>query len=168
MGKEKQKPDFIRGIEDSRRAEEKQMQFYSQMKGVLHNDRVARLFGFLSREKKLQKRILEKNKKSLEEKNEWTIPDYDWGDMKSAIQEAGMLREEKLRRDAGDIEVISSAMGREGEAAGFYESMSEKLRGDGNDFFRRLSEREQMHHDLLVEILDSIKSTGSGEGQGNG
>jgi len=150
-------PDIKKGIEAGIRIEEKQMRFYSHMRDVLHNHELIHFFNFLSEEKKLQKEILEKAKKSLEGNDEWIKLEYDYGDVEDALQKAEGLGEKKLRMDAGDVDIITNAMKTEDKTTKFYEKFADVLRGDGNDFFRALADREQRHHDLLVEILDLVK-----------
>ena len=149
--------EIIKGIEAGIRIEEKNSLFYSHMTEALHNHELIHFFRFLSEEKDLQKKILEKVKKSLEEKDEWIKLEYDYGDLDDAFQKAESLREKKLRMDAGDVDIITNAMKNEEKARFFYEKFAGVLRGEGNDFFRILSEREERHHDLLSEMLDMVK-----------
>ncbi|UCD07895.1 MAG: hypothetical protein JSW41_02935 [Candidatus Aenigmatarchaeota archaeon] len=148
--------DIKKGIEAGIRVEEKQSLFYSHMTEVLHNHELIHFFRFLSEEKKLQKEILEKVKKSLEENDEWTKLEYDQADIEEVSRKAELLMG-KLRMDAGDVDIITKAIKTEDKATKFYEKFADLLRGGGNDFFRRLADREQRHHDLLVEILDLVK-----------
>jgi rubrerythrin len=150
-------PDVKKGIEAGIRVEEKQSLFYSHMTEVLHNHDFIHFFRFLSEEKKLQKEILEKEKEFLEENGEWLKLEYDYGDLEDAFRKVEGLRKKKLRADAGDVDVITSAMKNEEGARRFYERFADALRGEGNEFFRRLSEREQRHHDLLSGLLDSLR-----------
>lgn len=157
MDLDAEEPDVKKGIEAGISTEEKQAMFYSHMTDVLHNHDFIRFFRFLSEEKKLQKEILEKEKDLLEESGEWLKLEYDYGDLEDAFRKVEELRERKLRMDAGDVDVITSAMKKEDDARRFYERFADSLRGEGNDFFRKLSEREQRHHDLLGGLLDSLR-----------
>ncbi len=149
-------PDVRKGIAAGIRAEEKQARFYSGMEGVLRNHEIAHFFSFLSREKELQKDILEKAMDSLDKGGGWPDLEYDQGDVEEAFRKAGELAG-KLRMDAGDVDVLEKAIDATREATAFYERFADALRGPGNDFFRNLAGREQRHHDLLVEILDLVR-----------
>lgn len=150
-------PDTGKGIAAGIKIEKERALFYSGMEGVLHNHILSHFFRFLSSEKNLQKDILEKAKKALGEGKDWIrLLEYDQGDIEDAFSKAGELTG-KLKKDAGDIDVVTNAMKSEGEATKFYERFADSLRGRGNDFFRALADREQRHHDLLAEILALLK-----------
>lgn len=149
-------PDIRKGIAAGIKIEDKQALFYSGMEGVLHNHEIIHFFKFLSEEKKLQKSILEKAMKTLEDHGSWITLEYDQGDIENAFNKAGELMG-KLRMDAGDVDIISKAVKQEEKTTRFYERMADVLRNEGNDFFRALAEREQRHYDLLIEILDLVK-----------
>lgn len=153
-------PDMGKAIAASIKVEKRQALFYSGMEGVLHNHDVIHFFKFLSREKKLQQEILERARKDLESGGNWPDLEYDYTDVEEAVRDVDKLREKKLRRSAGDVDVLERAAAAEEEATTFYERLADILRGRGNDFFRALSEREQRHHDLLASILDMVKSSG--------
>ena len=149
-------PDIRKGIAAGIKIEDKQALFYSGMEGVLHNHEIIHFFKFLSEEKKLQKGILEKAMKTLEDHGSWIALEYDHGDIENAFHKAGELMG-KLRMDAGDVDILSRAVKQEEKTTRFYERMADVLRNEGNDFFRARAEREQRHYDLLVEILDLVK-----------
>ena len=155
-----QDPDLGKAIAASIRTEQKQALFYSEMEGVLHNHDIIHFFRFLSKEKKIQKEILEKAKKDLESGSDWPHVEYDYTDLENAFQNLDKLREKKLRMDAGDADTVSRAAEGEEQVWRFYERLADALRGGGNDFFRALSEREERHHELLIAILDMLKQAG--------
>jgi rubrerythrin len=149
--------DIRKGIEAGIRIEEKSSLFYSHMTEVLHNHELIHFFRFLSEEKKLQKEILEKAKESLEDGKDWIKLEYDQVDIEEVFLKAESLGDKKLSMDAGDVDVITKAINTEEKATRFYEKFADVLRGSGNDLFRAMADREQRHHDLLVEILDLVK-----------
>jgi rubrerythrin len=154
--------DMGKVIAISIKVEKRQALFYSGMEGVLHNHDIIHFFKFLFREKKLQQEILENAKKDLENGEDWPDLEYDYTDVEEAIGKGiYKLREKELRKDAGDLDVLERAVSAEETTTTFYERLADNLRGKGNDFFRTLSEREQRHHDLLVSILDAVKSSGN-------
>ena len=149
-------PDVGKCVAAGIRFEKDQTRFYSGMEEVMRNHVLIRFFEFLSSEKRLQGEMLKKARKNLEHKKEWPRIEYDHGDINSAFREAGELMG-KLRKDLGDIDMVTNASKKEADATDFYERLSDAIRGAGNDFFRTLAEREQRHHDLLVAILDLLK-----------
>jgi erythrin-vacuolar iron transport family protein len=153
--------ELIKGMNTALEFEKKFQKFYSEKAETTKNNSLKKLFLFLSKQEKTHELALEKIKKTLKEKGQWSNEEIlDLSKNISPSIELFLLNEAEHKRtilEENEIDLILWAMRSEQRAQKFYLELKEKCIGnEGKALFEQLSEFEKQHFELLDSLMQKL------------
>lgn len=141
--------EIAKGLGTAEGIERESIEFYSNQAKKASDSHLQGFFEFLVEQEKEHLNAINKLRKAVEEKGEWTIPELPKAEFKVFSERNWDKGKES------EVTPVLFAFWKEKEAQEFYSKTAKQIKNEkGREFFEKLAEFEKGHADMLSEYIE--------------